>query len=210
MTIELLIDLVELALKIIMFVQVTIFFRRIYYIMADTEKVLDGALADLGIGEVKPVVEEAAASSGHRETLVGLSQSGLLQKIGIRKTESQVVSMTDSEVEKTFSEYQRRYTACVADDVVNNILYGYAAFCHWLFPATAKDQLARELSGNFVINAEIKKQLGQWGLAMSPLLAIANTGVITPKNINFNPPKPPKLTETSPVELVEVVTTSHH
>ena len=98
---------------------------------------------DLGIGEVKPVVEEAAASSGHRDTLVGLSQSGLLQKIGIRKTESQVVSMTDSEVEKTFSEYQRRYTACVADDVVNNILYGYAAFCHWLFPATAKDRLAR-------------------------------------------------------------------
>ena len=76
-----------------------------------------------------------------------------------------------------------------------------------------------------MINAEIKKQLGQWGLAMSPLLAIANTGVITAKNINFNLPKPPsqgelvntspELVNTSQVELVntspvEVVTTSNH
>ena len=121
----------------------------------------------------------------HREDLIGLSQSGLLQKIGIKKTESQLIEMKDAEIEKLYNEYQNKYTGCVSDDMVDNILYGYAAVCHCLAPATDKDKLAKELKDNFVISAEIKKQLGQWGIFLSPWLAVANVAVITTKNITL-------------------------
>ena len=121
----------------------------------------------------------------HREDLIGLSQSGLLQKIGIKKTESQLIEMKDAEIEKLDNEYQNKYTGCVSDDMVDNILYGYAAICHCLAPATDKDKLAKELKDNFVIAAEIKKQLGQWGIFLSPWFAVANVAVITTKNITL-------------------------
>ena len=119
----------------------------------------------------------------HREDLIGLSQSGLLQKIGIKKTESQLIEMKDDEIEKLYNEYQNKYTGCVSDDMVDNILYGYAAVCHCLVPTTDKDKLTKELRDNFVIGAEIKKQLGQFGIFLSPWLAVANVIVITAKNI---------------------------
>jgi hypothetical protein len=72
----------------------------------------------------------------------------------------------------------------VSDDVVNNILYGYATFCQWLDPEIEKEKLAKELRENFVISAETKKQLGHFGLALSPWLAVVNAAVITAKNVN--------------------------
>jgi hypothetical protein len=86
--------------------------------------------------------------------------------------------MTDAEVVKVYSEYQRRYTSCVSDDVVNNVLYGYAAFCQWLAPETEKEKLAKELR-------EIKKLLGHFGMALSLWLAVVNAAVITAKNVNL-------------------------
>lgn len=193
------IDLVEFILKVVLSCHVIIFLRKIYDIacnMANTQKVLDEALADLGLDDdddVKP-----SETNRHREILIGLSQSGLLQKIGIKKTESELGSMTDADVDKVFNEYQRRYTACVSDDVVNNILYGYAAFFKWLSPNTEKAKLADELKDNFVIGAEIKKQLGRFGLALSPWLAVVNTAVITAKNVDLSfAPEEPKTDEST-------------
>ena len=184
MTIECWISVLELALKVVYWWQVIIFLRKIYRVMADTEKVLDEALAELGLGE-----DQAGDSVvlEHRDSLIGLAQSGLLHKIGIKKTESQLVSMSDADVEKTYSEYQRRYTSCVSDDVVSNLLYGYASICHWLAPGTEKEKLAKELTDNFVIEAEVKKQIGQLGISLSPWLAIANAAVITARNVDLKP-----------------------
>jgi hypothetical protein len=179
------IDLIEFGLKVILSLHIIIFLRKIYHIMADSEKVLNDALSLLDDEDNPKEVSE------HRDMLIGLSQSGLLQKIGVKKTESQLAMMPENEVEKVYCEYQRRYTACVSDDVVSNILYGYAAFCHWLSPRTEKEKLTKELKENFVIGAEIKKQLGRFGLAMSPWLAVANTAVITAKNVNFKKTEPP-------------------
>ena len=191
------IDLVEFVLKVVLWWHVIIFLRKIYHIvcnMANTQKVLDEALAELGLDDddVKP-----AEANRHRETLIGLAQSGLLQKIGIRKTESELGSMTDADVDKVYNEYQRRYTACVSDDVVSNILYGYAAFCECLSPSTEKAKLADELKENFVIGAEIKKQLGRFGLALSPWLAVVNTAVITAMNVDLFEPEIPKSDQTT-------------
>jgi hypothetical protein len=93
--------------------------------------------------------------------------------------------MTNPEVVKVYSECQRRYTSCASDDIVNNILYGYAAFCQWLALETGKEKLAKELRENFVISAEIKKQLGHFGMALSTWLTVVNAAVITAKNVNL-------------------------
>jgi hypothetical protein len=93
--------------------------------------------------------------------------------------------MINAEIAKIYSEYQRRYTSCVSDDVVNNILYGYSAFCQWLAPETEKEKLSKELRENFVILAEIKKQLGHFGMVLSSWLAVVNAAVITAKNVNL-------------------------
>jgi hypothetical protein len=39
---------------------------------------------------------------------------------------------------------------------------------------------------NFVISAEIKKQLGHFGMALSPWLAVVNAAVIAAKNVNLS------------------------
>ena len=132
--------------------------------MTDEAEVLDKALVEVGLGGGV----QSSVVSEHRRALIRLSQSGLLQKIGIKKTEAQLTSMADNEVEKVYCEYQRKYTACVSDDIVSNILYGYASFCHWLVPETEKEKLAKELRENFVIGTELKKQLGTFGMALSP------------------------------------------
>jgi hypothetical protein len=143
------IDLVELSLKLVLWLYVVIFLHKIYHIvcnMAYSQNVLDEALAELGLEDADDKPSDACGSTTgveHRRALIGLSQSGLLQKIGIKNTESQLISMTDAEVAKVYSEYQRRYLLCVSDDVVDNILHGYAAFCQWLAPETEKEKLAK-------------------------------------------------------------------
>jgi hypothetical protein len=105
---------------------------------------LDETLKELGMSNETTVDERK-----HHEDLIILSQSGLLQKIGIKKTESQLTemkdTMKDAEIEKGYNEYQNRYTGCVLDDVVNNILCGYATICHCFAPATDRDKLAKSI-----------------------------------------------------------------
>ena len=180
---SLVLEVFELALKVIFWCEVLIFIRKIYRVMADTEKVLEEAMAELGLADEEP--SQRADNQEHKDTLIGLAQSGLLHKIGIKKTESQLASMSEADIEKTYIEYQRRYTSCVSDDMVNNILYGYASVCQWLAPGTEKEKLRKELTENFVIGAEIKKQLGQLGIALSPWLAVANAAVITAKHVDL-------------------------
>ena len=76
MDIECWISLLELGLKIVFWWQVMILLRKIYRVMANTEKILDEALADLGLDEPR---DDDTGIQEHRDTLVGLAQSGLLR-----------------------------------------------------------------------------------------------------------------------------------
>ncbi len=221
MTIESLISIVELVLKIAFWWEVTAFLRKLYRTMEDGEKVLEKALAELGMGEdmgeempargadgpkrgrgKKADVCQDGATKQHRENLLGLARSGLLPKIGIKKTVPQLESMKDAEVESVYNEYQQRYTSCVADDLVKNLLYGYASICHWLSPGTDKEKLAKELTDNFVITAEVKKQIGQLGIALTPWLAVANAAVITARNVDFRKEAPPHESDETTTEVL--------
>ena len=120
----------------------------------------------------------------NRTTLVGLAQSGLLHKIGINKSESELKKMTPKVIEKVWAVYENRYCACVSDDLVSNIIFGYSKFAKWLMPDRIdEEKLVSELKENFIVNAEIKNQLGRVGrLLCTPILAMANVAVITAKS----------------------------
>jgi hypothetical protein len=59
----------------------------------------------------------------YRMKLIGLAQSGLLNKFGINKSESELKKMTPKAVEKVWVEYENRYNACVSDDLISNMLF---------------------------------------------------------------------------------------
>ena len=120
----------------------------------------------------------------NRTRLIGLAQSGLLHKIGINKSESELKKMSSKTIEKVWTEYENRYCACVSDDLVSNIIFGYSKVAKWLLPDRIdEEKLVSELKTNFIVNAEIKNQLGRVGrLLCTPILAMANVAVITAKS----------------------------
>ena len=98
------------------------------------------------------------------------------------------------EVEKLWIEYENRYCACISDDLVSNIIYGYSRFCKWLRPGVDVDELNKELRDNFLVNVEIKNQLGKLGrLLNTPLMALTNIIVITGKSL-YNEDTPEQTT----------------
>ncbi len=152
-----------------------------------SEEVYDQVLAQLGLGAEAVVEEDNDVSEveTHRQVLLGLAQSGLLLKLGIKRSESQLKKLTPKQIDELWTEYENRYSACVSDDLISNLLYAYSRVCKWLVPDVDAVQLSKELTDNFVISAEIKNQLGRLGRVLqTPLLALANMAVITGKNVH--------------------------
>ena len=143
--------------------------------------------------EIKPTssTEQEDEIELNRSKLIGLAQSGLLHKIGINKSESELKKMTTKAVEKVWAEYENRYNACVSDDLISNMLFGYSKFVKWLMPDRIdQEKLCAELKENFIVNAEMKKQLGRLGMLLhSPVLAVANVAVITAKGAGGEVPQ---------------------
>ena len=126
-----------------------------------------------------------------RSNLIMLCQCGLLEKIGIKKTETHLKSAKDSEINKLFSEYQNRYTSYVNDELVNNFLFGYAKVCHFFCPRINEEKLGKELAENFIINSEIKKQIGRFSNWLTPWIAFGSVTVITAKSAVSTTPQIP-------------------
>jgi hypothetical protein len=87
------IDVIKVSLKLVLWLYVIIFLCKIYHIacnMANSQTVLDEALAELGLEDADDKPSDACGSTAvveHRRALIGLSQSGLPQKIGIKNTD---------------------------------------------------------------------------------------------------------------------------
>lgn len=153
--------------------------------MAD--EVYDQVLSQLGLedGDTTEPGKQETETEDHRQMLIGLAQSGLLHKLGIKRSEAQLQNLSSKQVEALWTEYENRYSASVSDDLIRNMLYAYSRFWQWLVPTVDANELTEELNENFVVTAELKNQLGRIGRVLqTPLLAIANVAVITGKNVH--------------------------
>ena len=92
--------------------------------------------------------------------------------------------MDPKQIDALWNEYENKYCAAVSESLIDSITYGYARLCKWFKPEIDADKLSKELHDNFIISAEIKKQIGFLGrIIQTPLLAAANIGTITAKHV---------------------------
>ena len=189
------INVIEFCMKAFLFWKIIcliFFLHSIYRTAMDN---LDKVLSEHGIKKLdEPKTEhDQDQTAERRKNLIELCQCGILQKIGIKKSESQLISAKDSKIDELFIEFQNRYTACVTDSLTENILFGYAKVCNYFYPKINDGQLARELSNNFIINAELKKKIGYFGIFLSPWLALSSLAVLTAKSaVQSDPEQSPQ------------------
>ena len=127
------------------------------------------------------IAEDVPSPASMKTELLNLYRTGALTKLGLKFTETTIKKASDSNIEKMYNEYQVLYNTQIADDVVNNLLFGYTQSVKFLFPNIEEQKLHSKLSDNFIINNEIKKQLGAF---MNPsLLAVMNIAANTSESI---------------------------
>lgn len=125
--------------------------------------------------------DDVTTPASMKTELLNLYRTGALSKLGLKVTENTIKKASDKNIEKMFNEYQILYNTQIADDVVKNMLFGYSQAVKFIFPNIEEQKLHEKLSDNFIINSEIKKQLGTF---MNPsLLAVMNIAANTSESI---------------------------
>ena len=127
------------------------------------------------------IADDVQTPASMKTELLNLYRTGALTKLGLKVTESTIKKASEKNIGKMYNEYQVLYNTQIADDVVKNVLFGYAQGVKFLFPNIEDQKLHEKLSDNFIINSEIKKQLGAF---MNPsLLAVMNIAANTSESI---------------------------
>ena len=125
--------------------------------------------------------EQDVSTASMKDELLHLYRTGTLTKLGFKVTENTIKKASDKNTEKMYNEYQVLYNTQIADDVVKNLLFGFTQGVKFIFPDIEDQQLHQKLSDNFIINSEIKKQLGS--IVNPSILAVMNIAANTTESI---------------------------
>ena len=127
------------------------------------------------------IADGVTTPASMKTELLHLCRTGALTKLGLKVTEATIKKASDKNIEKMYNEYKVLYNTQIADDVVKNMLFGYTQCVKFLCPNIEEQKLHEKLSDNFIINQEMKKQLGAF---MNPsLLAAMNIAATTSESI---------------------------
>ena len=127
------------------------------------------------------IAEDVQTPASMKTELLNVYRTGALTKLGLKFTETTIKKASDKNIEKMYNEYQVMYNTQIADDVVKNLLFGYTQGVKFLFPNIEDQKLHEKLTDNFIINSEIKKQLG--ALMNPSLLAVMNVAANTSESV---------------------------
>ena len=107
-----------------------------------------------------------------REELISLLHSGVLTKLKIRTSMETIENMDDIGISKLWNNYESRYSGCIADAAINNLIELYLMILTHFYPDRDKEGIRKDLQADVILNLEAKKHLGRF---ISPsVLTLAN------------------------------------
>ena len=123
------------------------------------------------------------------------------EAIGVQLTHEQVKRLSDKDVQKYAKRYETYVGAKTTESLIDSVICLASKALGFLVKIKDLGALQKELKNDCIINQELSNLAGNAALKCGRLLAVANTALITTKQINFSSESSAMLTNAGQVSI---------